>query len=288
MAETVISRSHPQQRERSLILVGLIGLAAAAWGVLIWQSVVMDEEMSLKEALHEIRIVQAYGHEPIDRRRFAERVEDTFATALRRIRQRALLIATVIVLAFGAVGVILWIGGHDVLAGRLSPGDLSAFVFYAVIVATAVGTISEVIGDVQRAAGATERLFELLAVEPSIRAPAQPIALPAKSAGTIAFDAVTFRYPSRPDTPALDRFTLSIAAGERVEVVGPSGAGKTTVFQLLLRFYDAQSGSIRIDGIDVARADPRDVRKRLALVPQEPVIFATSVMENVRYGRPGE
>jgi ATP-binding cassette subfamily B protein len=250
------------------------------------QDRVGDVATYVDEALHEIRIVQAYGHEPVDRRRFGERVEDAFATALRRIRQRAWLVAAVIVLAFGAVGIILWIGGHDVLAGRLSPGALSAFVFYAVIVASAVGTISEVIGDVQRAAGATERLFELLAVEPSIRAPAEPVPLPAPPAGRVDFDAVTFRYPSRPDTAALDRFTLSVAPGERVALVGPSGAGKTTVFQLLLRFYDPQAGSVRIDGIDIADADPLEVRRRLALVPQDPVIFATSVLENVRYGRP--
>jgi len=238
------------------------------------------------EALHEIRTVQAYGHEPVDRKHFAERVEEAFATAKRRVRQRALLVAVVIMLTFGAVGVILWIGGHDVLAGRLSAGELSAFVFYAVIVASAVGTISEVIGDIQRAAGATERLFELLAVEPAIRAPAEPVALPVQGQGTVDFDEVSFNYPSRPDTPALSDVTFSIAAGERVALVGPSGAGKTTVFQLLLRFYDPQSGAVRIDGIDVVRADPVAVRHRLAVVPQDPVIFAASVLDNVRYGRP--
>jgi ATP-binding cassette subfamily B protein len=238
------------------------------------------------EALHEIRTVQAYGHEPVDRQHFAARVEEAFATAKRRVRQRALLVAVVIMLTFGAVGVILWIGGHDVLAGRLSAGELSAFVFYAVIVASAVGTISEVIGDIQRAAGATERLFELLAVEPAIRAPAEPVALPVHGIGTVEFDAVSFNYPSRPDTPALAEVTFSIAAGERVALVGPSGAGKTTVFQLLLRFYDPQSGAVRIDGVDVVRADPVAVRRRLAVVPQDPVIFAASVLDNVRYGRP--
>ena len=238
------------------------------------------------EALHEIRTVQAYGHEQIDRRDFGERVEAAFATAVDRIRQRATLVATVITLVFGAVGVILWIGGHDVVAGRISAGALSAFVFYAVIVAAAVGTISEVIGDLQRAAGATERLFELLEVESTIRAPEHPIAMPVPARGTVAFDRVVFRYPSRPDTPALDEFSLDIVAGEKVALVGPSGAGKTTVFQLLLRFYDPQSGSVQIDGVDVRFADPGDVRSRLAVVPQEPVIFATSVVENVRYGRP--
>ena len=178
------------------------------------------------------------------------------------------------------------IGGQDVIAGRLSPGQLSAFVFYAVIVASAVGTISEVIGDLQRAAGATERLFELLAIEPEIRAPAHPIALPSPSAGVVTFEDVGFHYPSRPDTPALADFSLAVRAGERVALVGPSGAGKTTVFALLLRFYDPQRGVVRIDGVDLKAADPRDARRRLAVVPQDPVIFATSVLENVRYGRP--
>jgi len=165
------------------------------------------------EALHEIRTVQAYGHEEEDRRQFGRRVEDAFATALARIRQRALLVAAVILLVFGAVGVILWIGGHDVVAGRLSPGQLSAFVFYAVIVAGAAGTISETVGDLQRAAGATERLFELLAIDPAIRAPAQPVPLPVPARGTVALAGVTFHYPSRPDTAALAGFTLDVAAG---------------------------------------------------------------------------
>ena len=250
------------------------------------QDRVGDVGSYIDEALHEIRTVQAYGHELVDQRHFALRVEAAFSTAVARIRERALLVATVIVLVFGAVGVILWIGGHDVVAGRISAGQLSAFVFYAVIVAGAVGTISEVFGDLQRAAGATERLFELLAVEPSIRAPERPIPLPRPATGTVDFEQVMFRYPSRPDTPALDDFSLGVAAGEKVALVGPSGAGKTTVFQMLLRFYDPQSGVVRIDGVDVRSADPGDVRRHLAVVPQDPVIFALSVVDNVRYGRP--
>jgi ATP-binding cassette subfamily B protein len=250
------------------------------------QDRVGDVGAYVDEALHEIRTVQAYGHEPVDRARFAERVEAAFGVARQRIRQRAWLVASVIVLVFGAVGVILWIGGHDVVAGRLSAGDLSAFVFYAVIVAGAVGTISEVVGDLQRAAGATERLFELLAADPRIRSPATPVALPSPALGTVTYDHITFSYPSRPDARALDDFTLEVRPGENVALVGPSGAGKTTVFQLLLRFYDPQAGAVRIDGVDVRAAHPRDVRARLAVVPQEPVIFATSVLENVRYGRP--
>ena len=251
------------------------------------QDRVGDVGAFLDESLHEIRTVQGYGHEALDRRDFTARVEAAFGTAVRRIRQRALLVAAVILLVFGAVGVILWIGGHDVVAGRLSAGQLSAFVFYAVLVAGAVGSISEVVGDLQRAAGATERLFELLSVEPAIHAPAHPVPMPAHGPGALSFEGVTFHYPSRPDAPALDRFSLDVGASEKVALVGPSGAGKTTVFQLLLRFYDPQVGVVRIDGVDPATADPRDVRRQLALVPQDPVIFASTVLENVRYGRPG-
>jgi ATP-binding cassette subfamily B protein len=250
------------------------------------QDRVGDVSSYVDEAFHEIRTVQAYGHEPLDRRLFGERVESAFATAQARIRQRAFLVACVITLVFGAIGIILWIGGHDVVNGRMTAGQLSAFVFYAVIVASSVGTISEVIGDLQRAAGATERLFELLSVEPAIRAPADPIALPEPPQGAIAFERLTFAYPSRLESPALADLSLAVRPGEKVALVGPSGAGKTTLFQLLLRFYDPQSGSISIDGIDIARADPLAVRRRIALVPQDPVIFAASVAENVRYGRP--
>jgi ATP-binding cassette subfamily B protein len=249
------------------------------------QDRVGDVGAYVDEALHEIRTVQAYGHEAEDRRQFGGRVEGAFATALQRIRQRALLVAAVILLVFGAVGVILWIGGHDVVAGRLSAGQLSAFVFYAVIVASSIGTISEVVGDLQRAAGATERLFELLDLNPTIRAPEHPVAMPSPPKGTVSFQNVQFHYPSRPDTAALAAFTLDIKAGEKVALVGPSGAGKTTVFQLLLRFYDPQEGEVLIDGVDLRSADPGAVRERLALVPQDPVIFAASVMQNVRYGR---
>jgi ATP-binding cassette subfamily B protein len=250
------------------------------------QDRVADVSAYVDEALHEIRTVQAYGHEPHDRRLFTERVESTFDTALRRIRQRAALISMVILLSFGAVGIILWIGGHDVLAGHISAGQLSAFVFYAVLVAGGAAAVSEVVGDLQRAAGATERLLELLATEPEIRAPADPIALPDPPRGEIAFARVTFFYPSRADNPALADFSVVVRSGERVALVGPSGAGKSTVFQLLLRYYEPSAGEIRLDGCDVRRADPRAVRSRFALVPQEPVIFAASVRENVRYARP--
>ena len=314
MLETVIGSSASMAVRNVLLMVGglvmlaltsakltlmvLVGVPLTVVPILLFgrrvrrlaratQDRVGDVGAYVDEALHEIRTVQAYGHEDEDRRQFGARVESAFATALQRIRQRAILVATVIMLVFGAVGVILWIGGHDVVAGRISPGQLSAFVFYAVIVASAAGAISEVVGDLQRAAGATERLFELLEVDSAIRAPANPTPLPIPARGTVAFRDVTFHYPSRPDTAALRDFSLDVAAGEKVALVGPSGAGKTTVFQLLLRFYDPQQGSVTIDGIDVRSADPAVVRERLAVVPQDPVIFAASVLENVRYGRPG-
>ena len=190
------------------------------------------------------------------------------------------------VLVFGAISLILWVGGHDVLAGRISPGQLSAFVFYAALVAGSVGALSESWGDLQRAAGATERLLELLAAQPEVSRPTHPLPLPARARGEINFSQVNFRYPSRPDTPALADFSLSVSPGESVALVGPSGAGKTTVFQLLLRFYDPQSGQLSLDGVPLSSADPLAVRRCIALVPQEAVIFATSVLENVRYARP--
>jgi len=250
------------------------------------QDRVADVGAYIDEALHEIRTVQAYGHQAQDTRLFGERVEAVFATSVRRIVQRASLMAAVILLVFGAIGFILWVGGHDVVAGRLSGGQLSAFIFYAVMMAVGVGTISEVIGDLQRAAGATERLMELLATESEISAPTDPVALPSPAKGAIGFDNVTFYYPSRPDTPALRDFSLAAQPGEKLALVGPSGAGKTTVFQLLLRYYDPQQGRVLIDGVDIRTADPSDVRSRIALVPQDPVIFAASIADNVRYGRP--
>jgi ATP-binding cassette, subfamily B, bacterial len=254
------------------------------------QARVADVSAYIDEALHEIRTVQSYGHEDEDRARFGERVEQAFATAAERISQRALLIALVMLLAFGAVGVILWIGGHDVLDGRISAGELSAFVFYAVLVAAAFGAVSEVVGDLQRAAGATERLMELLATEPQISAPADPQPLPEpqpdRKIGEVRFDRVSFSYPSRPDALALADFSLVVRPGETVALVGPSGAGKSTVLQLLLRYYDSDAGVISLDGVELRRADPRALRARLALVPQDPVIFAATARENVRYGRP--
>jgi ATP-binding cassette subfamily B protein len=239
-----------------------------------------------EEAINAVRTVQAFTHEAIDRTRFGSHAEAAFAVARRRIAVRAVLTALVILLAFGAVAVILWIGGHDVMAGRISAGDLSAFVFYAIVVAAAAGTLSEVWGDLQRAAGGAERIVELLDTEPEIAAPAQPVGFPVPPRGEIAFDEIGFRYPARPDRSALDGFSLRVAQGETVALVGASGAGKTTVFQLLLRFYDPQRGAVRVDGVDLRDADPAALRARIGLVPQDPVIFGADAWENIRYGRP--
>ena len=239
-----------------------------------------------EESLNAVRTVQAFNHEPHDRRAFAARVEAAFAAAAARVRARAWLTALAMAAVFGAVALVLWVGGRAVLAGELSGGALAQFVFFAVVAAGAAGAISEVYGDLQRAAGATERLLDLLEAAPDVTAPPRPAALPRPAAGAIAFEGVTFRYPSRPGAAALDGVDLAIAPGERVALVGPSGAGKTTLFQLLLRFYDPERGRVRIDGVSLRDADPRDVRARIAVVPQEPVIFAASAWENIRYGRP--
>ena len=250
------------------------------------QDRVADVGAEVEESLNAVRTIQAFNHEAIDRRHFGDKVEDALGAAVRRVRARAMLTALVITLVFGSVGLILWIGGHDVLSGRISGGELSAFVFYAVVVAGAAGAISEVVGDLQRAAGASERLMELLATRSDIAVPAAPKPLPQPASGAASFEQVTFHYPSRPDRAALADFSLQVAPGEKLALVGPSGAGKTTVFQLLLRFYDPQAGRVRLDGVDLREADPHDVRARIAVVPQEPVIFAADAWSNIRYGRP--
>jgi ATP-binding cassette subfamily B protein len=268
-----------------LMPIGLLGMRVRRLSRAV-QDRVADVSSHVDETVHEIRTVQAFAHEDRESDTFGERVEAVFAAAVERSGYLALLIAAVIVLAFGAVGLLLWVGAHDVFAGRLSAGSLTAFLFYAVIVANATFVLAEVYGELQRAAGASERLTELLGTEPHIRPPSQPLPLPMPAQGRIAFEAVTFAYPSRPGTPALDRFSLAVEPGEAVALVGPSGAGKTTVFQLLLRFYDPASGVVRVDGLDARSADPRELRRRIAVVSQDPVIFAASVLENVRYGRP--
>ncbi|BAN49535.1 ABC transporter transmembrane domain-containing protein [Metapseudomonas resinovorans] len=252
------------------------------------QDRVADVGVYVGETLGQIKTVQAYNHQPQDRQRFARTVEGAFDTARQRIAQRAWLITLVIVLVLGAVGVMLWVGGTDVIAGRISPGDLAAFVFYSLIVGAAFGAISEVIGELQSAAGAAERIAELLQARNLIHGPEDGrVTLPARVSGRIEMDAVRFAYPGRPEVNALDDVSLTVRPGETLALVGPSGAGKSTVFELLLRFFDPQAGTIRVEGVELRQLDPADLRRCFALVSQNPALFYGSVEDNIRYGRPG-
>lgn len=250
------------------------------------QDRVADVGAFAEETINAIRTVQSFTHETQDRHRFGGEVANAFEVAVLRIRMRGLLSAAVILLVFGAIAVILWIGGRDMLAGEITGGELAAFIYYATLVAFSVGVISEVYGELLRAAGATERLIELLEEEPEIVTPENPVAFPDPPVGAVSFKDVTFHYPSRPDLAALVDFSLDIKPGETVALVGPSGAGKSTVFQLLLRFYDPETGSVHLDGVDIRNADTIALRERFAFVPQDPMIFGTNGLENIRYGRP--
>ncbi len=251
------------------------------------QDRVADVGSYVGETLGQIKTVQAYNHQPQDKLRFAETAEAAFNTARQRIKQRAALISVVILLVLGAVGVMLWVGGMDVIAGRISPGDLAAFVFYSLIVGSSFGTISEVIGELQSAAGAAERIAELLQTTNAIKAPlAGGQRLPQRVSGRVEFKDLRFAYPSRPQHFALDGINLTVSAGETLALVGPSGAGKSTLFDLLLRFFDPQEGEIRIEGVPILELDPADLRRCFALVSQNPALFFGSVEENIRYGRP--
>jgi ATP-binding cassette subfamily B protein len=243
------------------------------------------ERKQSRAAQERVADLGAAAEEALSGLRTLQGVEASVNMALARVRTRAIQILMVIILGFGAITFSLWVGGRDVIAGRITGGDLSAFVFYAILLATSGAAMSELWGEVQRAAGAAQRVAELLAEIPLIRAPAHPLALP-PARGAVAFEAVTFSYPARPDTPSLIDFSLSVQPGETVAIVGPSGAGKTSLFQLLLRFYDPQRGVVRMDGVDVSQLDPQDLRARIGLVPQDPVIFSVSALENIRYGRP--
>lgn len=249
------------------------------------QDRVADVGSYVGEVLGQIKTVQAYNHQDEDKRRFGDSAEAAFDVARKRIAQRAWLITVVIVLVLGAVGVMLWVGGMDVIAGRISGGELAAFVFYSLIVGSSFGTLSEVIGELQRAAGAAERIGELLRAGNAIVAPEQPQHLPQPVQGRIELQAVRFAYPSRSDSYAIDGIDLQVAAGETLALVGPSGAGKSTLFDLLLRFFDPQGGRILIDGVPIDQLDPRELRASFALVSQNPALFFGSVEDNIRYGR---
>ena len=250
------------------------------------QDRVADVGSYVGETLGQIKTVQAYNHQAQDKTRFGQTVEAAFDTARKRIKQRAWLITVVIVLVLGAVGVMLWVGGMDVIAGKISGGDLAAFVFYSLIVGMAFGAISEVIGELQSAAGAAERIAELLQTDNLITAPSSDLQrLPARISGTLELDGLRFAYPSRPEHFAVDGISLKVRAGETLALVGPSGAGKSTLFDLLLRFFDPQQGRILVEGLPIERLDPADLRRCFALVSQNPALFYGTVEDNLRYGK---
>ena len=250
------------------------------------QDRVADASGHAAEILNAVETVQVFTAEELESRRFGDAVTESFVTAVRRIRVRALFTTVAMSGVFGALIFVLWIGANEVLAGNISGGELGQFVLYAIFVGVSGGALSEFWGELQRAAGAMERLAELLEMEPAIQTPSNPIALPA-SQGAVSFNGVNFSYPSRPDTLAANDFTLNVAKGEHIALVGPSGAGKSTVFQLLLRFYNFESGQIKVDDVDITKADPREIRARIGIVPQQTIIFGATAVENIRFGRPG-
>jgi ATP-binding cassette, subfamily B, bacterial len=265
-----------------LILIGrrVRGLSRAS------QDRLADTSGLADETLNAIQTVQAFTLEELQSLRYAKAVEDSFKTAVVRSRIRAVLTAVGVTLVFGGITLVLWLGAHDVLAGKMTYGQLGQFLVYAFFVATAAAALTEMWGDLQRAAGAMERLSELLEAKPTIAAPQRPLQLPPRILGRIRFEDVSFHYPSRPKTAALEHFSLDVTPGETIAFVGPSGAGKSTTFQLLLRFYDPQSGRVLIDESPLADLKPEDVRSQIGLVPQETVLFGASARENIRYGRP--
>jgi ATP-binding cassette subfamily B protein len=274
----------------------LVGIPAAVLPVVLGARVirkvarssqdrVADANALATETLGAVRTVQAHAREPYERGRFAEAVANTVATARKRIGAQSLMTGATITLFFGAITLVLWSGAHDVIAGRMSAGTLIQFVLYALFGGGSVAALAEVWNELQKAAGGMGRINDLLVETPGVVAPADPVALPQPLRGGIALQGVTFRYPQRPDLPALEDFDLQVSPGETVALVGPSGAGKSTVFSLLLRFHDPQSGRIAIDGIDVRTLDPAALREAIALVPQSPTLFAASARDNIRYGR---
>lgn len=279
-----------------LTLIAMLGIPLAIVPILIFgkrvralsrksQDKVAAVGAYVGEVFGQIKTVQAYDHQDIDRKSFDRLVEEAFLVARQRTLQRAWLIAVVIVLVFGAIGIMLWVGGMDIIAGKITGGELAAFVFYSIIAGSAVGSISEVLGELQRAAGAAERTVELLHAPNAIQSPPQPVTLPPVH-GHIVFEQVCFAYPSRPETLVIDHLSLTIHPGETLALVGPSGAGKSTLFDLLMRFYDIQSGSIQLEGIDIRKLDLGQFRRSFALVSQHPALFHGTVTDNLRYARP--
>ena len=250
------------------------------------QDLIAQSSGMASEALTAVQTVQAFTHEQQTSAEFGDVTERSFLSAKTRIGTRAVMTVIVIFLVFASIVGVLWMGARDVQSGAMSPGELVQFVIYAVLVAGAVGSLSEIWGELQRAAGATERLVEMLNATDEVQDPAAPMVLPRPVRGEITLRDVSFRYPARPETSALDGISLTVAAGETVALVGPSGAGKSTVLQLLMRFYDPQQGSVSLDGVDLRDMTRADFRSAMAVVPQDPVIFAASAMENIRFGRP--
>jgi ATP-binding cassette subfamily B protein len=250
------------------------------------QDTLADATAYASELVGAIRTVQAYTSERLANARFGGEVEQAYEAARTSTRARAVLTAVIIFIVFASVVAILWIGSNDVLSGSMTPGRLGQFILYAAFAAAGLGQLSEVWGEVSAASGAAERLFEILQVKSAIAPPAAPVMMPVPARGDVSFDNVSFAYPTRPDVRAVEGVSLSVRAGEKVAIVGPSGAGKSTLFHLLLRFYDPSGGVISLDGIPINAADPREVRARIALVPQDSVVFATTARDNIRFGRP--
>jgi ATP-binding cassette, subfamily B, bacterial len=275
-----------------IVAIPVIVLPLVAFGRMVRrrsrtaQDTLADASAYAAELFGAIRTLQAFTNEKLAATRFSAVVERAFDAARQSTRARAILTAIIIFLVFGSVVVILWVGAQDVLAGRTTPGTLGQFILYAVFAASGLGQLSEVWGELSQASGAAERLTELLAVTPEIKAPAHPVALPTPARGEVAFDAVRFAYPSRPEAFVLDGVSFNVCQGEKIAIVGPSGAGKSTIFHLLLRFYDAQSGAVTFDGVRVGDADPAELRRRIALVPQDVAVFGAPVAENIRFGQP--
>ncbi len=251
------------------------------------QDTLADASGYANELIGAMRTLQAFTNEKLAQSRFDGAVEQAYSAARGATKVRAVLTAVVIFLVFASIVVVLWVGAQDVLAGSITPGRLGQFVLYAVFAAGGLGELSQVWGEIAQASGAAERLFEILDVESQIRAPARPAVLPKPAAGAVEFRDVNFAYPGRPNVPVLDRLSFRVAPGEKLALVGPSGAGKSTIFQLILRFYDPVSGSVSFDGVRLTEADPAELRSRIALVPQDAVVFGTSVRENIQFGRPG-
>jgi len=276
-----------------ILAIPVIVLPLVAFGRLVRrrsrtaQDTLADASAYAAELIGAIRTLQAFTSETIAQSRFATSVERAFEAARQSTRARAVLTAIIIFLVFGSVVIILWVGAQDVLAGRTTPGTLGQFILYAVFAASGLGQLSETWGELAQASGAAERLTELLAVEPEIKAPPHPVALPSPARGEVSFEAVRFAYPTRGDVFVLDGVSFRVAPGEKVAIVGPSGAGKSTVFHLLLRFYDPAAGTIAFDGVRVGDADPRALRQRIALVPQDVAIFGATIAENIGFGQPG-